>query len=179
MSPRLFHFSERGDIARFEPRPAPTPAPGLEGAIVWAVDQAHEQNYLLPRDCPRVTFFARLDSDPADVARLLGQTSARFVVAIESSWLQEIRRQRLYRYELPPAPFALHDAAAGYYIAREPVTPLGVTIIDDLLAALLTHDVELRVMPSLWKLRDAVVASSLEFSIIRMRNAQPRPEASP
>jgi Family of unknown function (DUF6886) len=32
----------------------------------------------------------------------------------------------------------------------------------------------LRVMPSLWQLHDAVVASTLQFSIIRMRNAQPR-----
>jgi Family of unknown function (DUF6886) len=29
----------------------------------------------------------------------------------------------------------------------------------------------LRVMPTLWPLRDAVVASTLQFSIIRMRNA--------
>jgi hypothetical protein len=47
--------------------------------------------------------------------------------------------------------------------------------IDDLLAELISHNVELRVMPSLWKLHDAVVDSSLQFSIIRMRNAQPRP----
>ncbi len=28
-------------------------------------------NYLLPRDCPRVTFYAAADGDPADVAGLL------------------------------------------------------------------------------------------------------------
>jgi hypothetical protein len=49
-----------------------------------------------------------------------------------------------------------------------------MTTIDDVLAALIERDVELRVMPSLRKLRDAVVASTLQFSIIRIRNAQPR-----
>ena len=46
----------------------------------------------------------------------------------------------------------------------------GDAAIDKLFA----RGVELRVLSSLWPLRDAVVASSLGFSIIRMRNAQPR-----
>jgi len=45
----------------------------------------------------------------------------------------------------------------------------------DALAELTHRDVELRVTPSLWPLRDAVVASTLQFSLIRMRNATPRP----
>lgn len=172
----LFHISDQPNIARFEPRPPPSPRPGLEGAMVWAIDLAHLHNYLLPRDCPRVTFYATPASDPADVARLMAGVSARHVVAIEAGWLPAVRAARLYQYALPPASFELNDAGAGYYISREPVAPSRVTPIDDLLAALLAHDVELRVMPSLWRLCDAVVASSLQFSIIRMRNAQPREE---
>lgn len=34
-------------------------------------------------------------------------------------------------------------------------------------------DMELRVMSSLWKLRDFVIDSTLRFPIIRFRNAQP------
>jgi hypothetical protein len=41
-------------------------------------------------------------------------------------------------------------------------------------AELLRRGVELRFVPSLWPLHDAVAASSLRFSIIRMRNALPR-----
>ena len=37
--------------------------------------------------------------------------------------------------------------------------------------------VELRVLPSLWPLRDAVVASSPQLSLIRMRNAAARSAA--
>ena len=177
MTEPLFHISDVPDIARFDPRPAPSPNSGLEGDAVWAIDGAHLHNYLLPRDCPRVTFYAGPDSLPEDVERLLGTTSAAFVVAIESGWLPRVLRHRLYRYELPGDTFSRFDAGAGYYISREPVVPRSVSVIDDLLGALLERDVELRVLPSLWKLRDAVVDSTLQFSIIRMRNALPRAAA--
>jgi hypothetical protein len=35
--------------------------------------------------------------------------------------------------------------------------------------------IELRILPNLWPLWDAVVASTLDFSGIRLRNALPRP----
>lgn len=65
---------------------------------------------------------------------------------------------------------------AGYWISRKPIIPLAETEIDNILAALLKHDVELRIMPYLWKLREAVINSTLQFSIIRMNKAQPPPE---
>ena len=169
----LFHLSEVADIVRFDPRPAPDPGSGLEGRMVWAIDAAHRHNYLLPRDCPRVTFYARPGSSPAD-ARLMGASSATYVVAIESGWFSRVVHHRLYQYELPADPFVCLDAGAGYWIAREPVISRSVTLLDDLPGELLRHDVKLRVMPSLWQLRDAVVASTLQFSVIRLRNAQPR-----
>jgi len=61
------------------------------------------------------------------------------------------------------------------YVSRKAVAPWGVTPITDVLMELTRRDVELRVMPSLWPLHDAVVASTLQFSIIRMRNAAPHP----
>ncbi|HEY0602108.1 MAG TPA: hypothetical protein VGD58_04310 [Herpetosiphonaceae bacterium] len=177
MPDTLFHISDQPGITRFEPRPAPGPNPTQTGAMVWAIDQQHLHNYLLPRDCPRVTFYALPESSPEDVTRLLSYSSASYIIAIEAGWLPAVQRQRLYCYELPGAEFALLDAGAGYYISREPVIPRAVTAIDDLLGELLRHDVELRIMPSLWPLYDAVVASTLQFSIIRMRNAQPRESA--
>ncbi len=142
--------------------------------MVWAIDREHVHNYLLPRDCPRVTFYARPESSPEDVVRLMSYSSATYIVAIEAQWLPEVLRQHLYCYEFPPDTFTVVDSGAGYYISRVSVTPQSVRPIDDLLGELLKHDVELRVMPSLWKLYDAVIASTLQFSIIRMRNAQPR-----
>jgi hypothetical protein len=142
--------------------------------MVWAVNASHLHNYLLPRDCPRVTFYARPESRSEDVERLMTGCSARYVVAIESAWMPELRQQRLYQYQFPVETFTCVDRGAGYYISRQGVTPLAVTLIPDILTALLQHNVELRIMPSLWKLREVVIASTLQFSCIRMRNAAPK-----
>ncbi len=149
-----YHLGEEPNISRLEPRPAPDPSSGQTGPMVWAIDDAHLHNYLLPRNCPRVAFYAAPNSHPDDVARLL--------------------RQTLYLYRFSPEPFLMIDADAGYYIAHQPVMPESVREITDLPAELFARNVELRVLPSLWKLRDVVAASSLQFSMIRMRNAGPR-----
>jgi hypothetical protein len=176
MPTALYHVSDLPDIARFEPRPVNRTETGLPGDVVWAVDNDHLHNYLLPRDCPRVTFYALPESAPADVERLMCGASARHVVAIETDWLPEVLRCRLFVYELPAETFAPIDPGAGYHISADAVAPKSVTPVEDVLAALLARDVELRVMPSLWRLRDTVIASTLQFSIIRMRNAAPPPE---
>jgi hypothetical protein len=168
----LYHVSDQAGIARFDPRPTPSSTIDATAEVVWAIDEVHLPNYLLPRDCPRVTFGAGVMTTAADVERWL--VSAARVVAIERDWVDRLRRARLYCYHLPTQSFRLLDVHAGYYVSSEPVTPVSVRHIDDVVLALLAHDVEVRLVPSLWSLRDAVVASSLEFSLIRMRNAQPR-----
>jgi hypothetical protein len=143
--------------------------------VVFAIGERLLHNYLLPRDCPRVTFYARPDSSPEDAERLMGAGSAQYVVAIEWGWMERVRSACLYCYEMPPETFRLLDRGAGYYVSNVPATPRGVRRVPDLLAELARREVELRVTPSLWPLREAVVASTLQFSLIRMRNAKPRP----
>jgi hypothetical protein len=176
MNIKLYHISDKPGIKRFDPRPAPSKSAKQEGLMVWAIDYDHLHNYLLPRDCPRVTFFAKDDSDPKDVERLMAGTFAKHVIAIEVRWLSKIQKQCLYQYELDSKDFTLVDEIAGYWISRKPVIPIAETKIDNILSALLEHDVELRIMPSLWKLREAVINSTLAYSIIRMNKAQPPPE---
>src|SRR5262249_49743080 len=130
------------------------------------------RNYLLPRACPRVTYYAGRETSAADVGRFLGSSPA--VVAVESAWLERLRSCRLYCYRLPPETFTCIDECAGYFVSRRPVVPVQVEVVDDLLAALLGRGVELRFAPNLWPLRDAVVSSTLRYSLIRMRNALPR-----
>jgi hypothetical protein len=144
--------------------------------VVWAISERLLHNYLLPRDCPRVTFYAQTDSASPDVEHFFVGTTARHVVAIETVWLERVRSGKLWLYELPGDSFSSADDGAGYFVSRKTVTPIAVTEIPDILAALTARDVELRVLPSLWKLRDAIFASTLAFSFVRMRNAQPRPE---
>jgi hypothetical protein len=127
------------------------------------------RNYLVPRDCPRVMYYADARTVPEDRARFLGTSAA--VVAVEASWWNRIRSCTLYRYHLPPETFECIDECAGYFVSRESVRPLQVESISDPVAALLARGVELRILPTLGPLRDSVVASTLQFSIIRMRNA--------
>jgi hypothetical protein len=172
MSRALYHFSECGTIGRFAPRPVASD-PASE-PLVWAVDREHAVNYFLPRDCPRVCFARGPGSLAEDVERFLPHSGARRVVAVESGWIGKIASTRLFRYTLPAAPFRCLDAGAGYWVAREPVMPLAIETLDDLPGAIAGEGIELRILPSLWPLHDAVAASTLEFSMIRMRNAAPR-----
>jgi hypothetical protein len=123
-----------------------------------------------------VTYYAGCETTAADVERFLGASPA--VIAIESAWLERLRSCRLYCYHLPPQSFACMDECAGYFVSRRPVMPAQVEVVDDLLAALLGRGVELRFVPNLWPLRDAVVSSTLRYSLIRMGNALPRSSPS-
>ncbi len=164
----LYHVSEEPDIARFEPRPSAVAAE----PVVWAVEEARLCNYLLPRDCPRVTFYAGPNTADEDLARFLGLRRA--VVAIESIWLEPARSRRLYCYRMPPQTFECFDACAGYFVSRQAVVAAGVEVIDDPLRKLAESGAHLQIFDNLWPLRDAVLASSLQFSFLRMRNAAPR-----
>jgi hypothetical protein len=169
----LFHISEKPGIRVFEPRECSNPLTGRNENIVWAIDEGHVQNYLLPRDCPRVTFYADKDTAAGDVQRLMCGSTAKHVIAVESAWLERIRGDVVYEYAFDPEGFELVDETAGYYVSKKAVKPKSVRKVDDMLAELLKHDVELRVMPSLWELREEVIRSTMQYSIIRMRNAAP------
>ncbi|HLG58181.1 MAG TPA: hypothetical protein VI485_22740 [Vicinamibacterales bacterium] len=164
----LFHVSEESGIELFEPRASEY----ASGLVVWAIDGERLRNYLVPRDCPRVTYYAGRETLAADVERHLGSSGA--VVALEEGWLERLRSCRLYCYHLPPETFECIDECAGYFVSRVPVVPARVQVFDDPTVELLKRGVELRFVPNLWPLRDAVVASTLQFSLIRMRNALPR-----
>jgi hypothetical protein len=164
----VYHISEDPGITRFEPRMLPT----TDRPVVWAVSDDRVRNYLLPRDCPRVTFFAGERTTPADRDRLLGAAEA--VVAFESHWLTRVRNTRLYCYHLPHESFTCVDRCAGYWQSVETVAPAHVEVFEDCLGALAARGVEIRIVPTLWPLHDQVLASSVSYSIIRMRNAAPR-----
>ena len=164
----LFHVSENAKIECFQPRRVEAfPHP-----VVWAIDQEHLRNYLLPRDCPRVTYYRIPSSSDEDVAKYLGSSSA--VVAIENDWLARLQSCTLYCYALPSRTFECIDDGAGYFVSREPVTPDSVDTIQDPVSALTATGATLRTVGDLWPLHDAVAKSTLQFSMIRMRNAKPR-----
>ncbi len=166
----LYHFSDRLDVAVFEPHVTPTSV--RDEAYVWAIDDWHAPMYFVPRDCPRACFWPGSSTTAPDRERFFGGVNGRMVIAVESRWLDRIRGATLYRYRMPEEPFALIDATAGHWISREAVRPLGCDRIDDLLGALAASGVELRLTPSLIDLWRAVIASTMEFSGTRLRNAK-------
>ncbi|MHB8648206.1 MAG: DUF6886 family protein [Thermomicrobiales bacterium] len=169
----LSHFSEDPTIERFVPRP-PRARPAVE-PLVWAIDDWHAPVYFLPRDCPRVCFWPLPTTKPDDYDRWFATVPGRMVIVIESSWLERLRAARLYRYRMPEETFEdIHDH--GVHVSREPVVPLSVTPVDDLLAALADAGVELRITPSLVPIGRAIIQTTLHFSLIRMRNAHGWPD---
>lgn len=171
----LYHISDTPGIKLFEPRPAPSRS-GVEGSMVWAIDREHLPNYLLPRECPRITFKKGEQSSQDDVERLIGSTGAERIIVVESGWVEQILAEQIIIYTFDSAPFKVQDVGAGYWVSLEAVAPIAEEKVSSPLTRLLREEIEIRITPSLWQLREAVADSSLEFSIIRMRNAAPPPE---
>lgn len=170
---RLFHVSDEGPFASMSPRPSP-PGTAWEGRhLVWAVDEEHLPNYLLPRQCPRVCWVPPGRGHP-----LLGSPAAR-VVAVETGWADVLGRAGLVVHELDPDGFGPLDADAGYWGSERVASVRDAYRVEDSVAALAERAVELRLTPTLWPYVDAVVDAAAEFSAVRLRNAEPRPAATP
>jgi hypothetical protein len=165
----LWHASENPSIERFAPHVSATAE--LDEPLVWAVDTRHLPFYWFPRDCPRGTFWADAATDPGDAARLLGGSTR--VHVIEAAWLDRMRTTAVFAYRLPEATFDPHPEVGGYWVSHETVAPLEVRPLGDLITLHDAAEIELRVFPNLWPLWNDVVASTLEYSGVRLRNAQP------
>ena len=168
----LWHVSEDPDLEHFAPHAKPAPS---DEPLVWAVDTRHLPLYWFPRDCPRCTFWAGERSTDRDVARFLRADVNARIHVIEERWLERVRAATLYLYRMPEATFSESSDTAGYWMSREPVDAIARVTVDDLLGRHVTAGIELRAVPNLWPLWDEVVASTLEFSGMRLRNALPRP----
>jgi hypothetical protein len=167
----LWHLSEDPDLDRFEPRPPPGD-PGGE-PVVWAVDTRHLPLYWFPRDCPRGCAWAGPGTTEADRVDF-GLTVATRVHVIETAWLARLASCRLFAYRLPEATFE-HHGVGGYWVSRAAVSSTERVEVDGLPARHVAAGFELRVTPSIWPWWDRVVASTLEFSGCRLRNASPPP----
>ena len=164
----LLHFSEDPSITRFMPHVPPTNP--TQAPAVWAIDARHAPVYWFPRNCPRGAVWADTDEQRAAL-RLTFHTSASRVQATELDWLERIRSARLFVYEFDPAPFEPWPDADGQWIARVPVEPIAVRPLGDVLKLHEHAGVELRFVPDLLVFWDAVLASGLPFSGVRLRYA--------
>ena len=88
-----------------------------------------------------------------------------------------VRKKRsttLYLYEFDPKDFVLQDDVAGYYVAAVTQTPTAKYRLDDLFGELIKRNVEIRIVDNLWHIADAGMSSTLNWSLCRMKNVQPR-----
>ena len=93
---------------------------------------------------------------------------------VEESWLERMRTTDVFAYRLPDGSFEPHPVG-GYWISRETVEPVELVRLGDLVERHAQAGIELRPLPNLWPTWDEVVASTLEFSGMRLRNTLPRP----
>jgi hypothetical protein len=169
----LFHISEDPDIQEFTPRPPRAMHQNLPHAVVWAVSDAGLWAYLVPRDCPRIAFYATDTTQAADIERFLDGEPEKRVMAVEAGWLERCLSTMLYRYEFADDNFILFDRVAHYFVSPQIEQPIARITIPNPAMALVGMGAELRIMPELWELRERVFRSSLAWSVIRMRNATP------
>ena len=164
----LWHVSENATIDRFEPHVSATAS--SDEPRVWAVDTRHLPFYWFPRECPRGTFWAASRTTPRDAALLSGASRIHLV---ETGWLGRMRSARVVAYRLPEATFTPDGEVGGYWLSRAAVEPVGVVELGDLVARHEASGIELRSVPNLWPTWNRVIASTLEFSGIRLHNALP------
>lgn len=167
---KLWHVSDIAGISSFEPRVPTNADAGIAHPVVWAAADSHLVNYLFPRDCPRVAIRRTSTTSSIDVDRFFGPGSAGVIVFMEASWFERASGP-LWCYDLPPGTFRCIDANAGYFASREAVVPAYERRVDSPLQELIRRGAELRVVPRLRPVAEAVATSSLAFSIIRLRNA--------
>lgn len=165
----LWHVSEDSSIRFFRPHRSVTAA--SDELLVWAVDTRHLPMFWFPRQCPRATFWVDSDTTDEDAERFIGGSALR-VHAIEGSWLQQFREARVFAYRLPEETFTRYEEAGGFWTSPEEVAPLELVELGDLASRHVEAEIELRIVPNLWPLWERVIASTLQFSGIRLHNAQ-------
>jgi hypothetical protein len=170
---RIFHFSDRGDIESFVPRP-PERRPETE-ALVYAIDEWHSPLYLFPRDCPRIGIWPVESTSEQDRMAFGQQTQGRMLLYVDEAFEDFWRKGRLYRYEFDLANGFedIHDH--GVWVSRAHVKPLAVTQLEELPLLIREAGVEVRVVPSLasegrrlYDLEGKRFRTSLHVSMVRM-----------
>lgn len=167
----LYHFSEDPEIKMFHPRIRPANPYGTK--VVWAIDAWHMPLYWFPRDCPRIAFWQGPETSEGDAEQWLHGSRAKMVVATESCWFERIQETKLYMYHFWDKGFEIEDVNAGYYVSQEIVEPVKVEAVGNLIWRHRQVGNEVRFVPSLHPLADRLPQTSVQFSMIRMRYAQP------
>jgi hypothetical protein len=167
----LYHFSEDPNIRIFEPRIIDSQE--QKTPLVWAVDEEHSINYHFPRECPRIIYCRTNETTEEDKIKFFGNTISSKIITIENEWIEKINDIVLYKYIFEDKTFELNDIIAGYYVSKKTVKPIKIEKMRNLFLELKETNVEIRITPNLYPLRNEILKSNLNnYSIIRFRNAK-------
>jgi hypothetical protein len=170
----LWHFSEDPGLERLHPH-VPETNPSASPAV-WAIDSRHAPMFWFPRDCPRGCIWLVSTTTEEDREAFFGQSASDRIHVMESGWFSRMRTASLFAYRLPPESFRPHDVVGGYWVSDQTLQPEERVVVDDLVERHAQAGIELRVTPSLWPFWRRAVASTVEFSGHRLRNAAPHPD---
>jgi hypothetical protein len=165
----MYHVSEN-KIEVFYPRKSPLDAP-IHGDFVWAIGEKLLHNYVLPRDCPRVCYYPKTFSQMLSYSCMFNLDKKPFVVAVPQYMFDTILNTKLYIHQFAPFNFKLIDEIANYYVSAQIETCINIFEINNILAYF-DHNpfVELKFIKDLEELKNVVIKSDLNFSIIRWKN---------
>jgi len=172
-NPRLFHISEDPKINVFVPRLSPSHFNIIKADVVMAVSENLVHNYMLPKECPRLSYHAGPDTTPRDTKKFFGFCTAAHIMAVENRWIKKIQSTTLYCYEFDSRHFSLFDESTGDYTAYKTIVPISIKPIYSILDELLKRNIELRFMPTIDKLAMEIRKSSLHSSLIKIRGLEP------
>ena len=102
--------------------------------------------------------------------RFLGGRRDLCVHVVEPHWLPRLRTTEVFSYRMPEETFVQNDDR--FWISPEPVEPLELVELGDLVAHHEAAGIELRTEPRLLAFWDGVISSTLGFSGIRLRSAR-------
>lgn len=171
---RLFHVSQKSNIEKFVPIKPYRKDLKHSPPFVWALNEKCLPNFLTPRDCPRVTYHVGNNSKQSDIDKYFSSSKSSHVIAIEQCWFERMKNTTLYIYELNPSNFYLQDEMAGYYVSENIEIPIRKIVYNDLFIELFNRNIEVRILPEIWRLCDEITKTSLNWSMCRMGNTQER-----
>ena len=168
----LYHISEEPGIIEFIPRKPEFELWKNLPPVVWAIDDEHLFYYYFPRDCPRIIYHFSEDIHEDDKIKYFSNTTSKIIITIENRWFKKMTDTTIYKYIFGEQDFTLLDNTPGNYISEKTIKPKGIEKINNLIDLLLGLDIELRLTPNIFPLRNSLIKSTIKkFSIIRFRNA--------
>lgn len=167
---KLFHISENKNIEKFVPRISK--AIWNHEKYVWAISEDKIQNYLFPRECPRICISKNEAKNLSSWISNDESSSFKSHIFVCENWKEELEECKLYQYEFDTSNFNSIDIIAGYYVSKNIEVPISSKLIDNCISELKDLNINVKFISKrqMTSLRKDVILYTKEFSIIKWDN---------